>query len=125
MKNQTHLVDALTAATFLLVGTLAIAQTTPRTKTASSPSSQSSGIAVDHAGGNGVRRAIGTQHGTVQSGTTTTASPTAATTRQRKHLAGVKYADRSEPGNTGQNPLYESKDKANSKPPKGTTPSHQ
>jgi hypothetical protein len=108
MKNQMHLAHSLTAATFLLIGTLAIAQTTPRTKTASAPISQSRGIAVDHAGGNGVRRADTGKSGDnplfegsgrmdvkpgVRTGNSRTSTHATEST-QRKHLAGVKYEDR-------------------------------
>jgi hypothetical protein len=100
MKNRLYARIGFAAGAFLLIGTLALAKSTPRSKTghvnnASSKqpagtqnqTGQAKGIAVDHAGGNGVRR-----------------------------------MDR---GNTGNHPLNESKDKAASKPVAGASTTSQ
>ncbi len=107
MKLSTYLGPCLTAGTFLLAGTLALAQTSSAARgahprdTASgqssgrlAQSSQVSGIAVDHAGGNGVARMAGAHN--------SSSNPQAA-----------------QNNNSGENPLYESKDKANLKPKAG------
>jgi hypothetical protein len=97
MKIQMHLAHSLAAAAFLLVGPLALAQTSAQTKTASTASTQPRG----------------NNTGTVPSGATHAAA--AASARPKKHLAGVKYQDRTTNGTVGSNPLYKPTDSANLK----------
>ncbi|MEO7144131.1 MAG: hypothetical protein ABI165_11600 [Bryobacteraceae bacterium] len=107
MKLSTYLGACLTAGTFLLAGTLALAQTSsaargahPRDAASGQSSgrmaqpSQASGIAIDHAGGNGVARMAGTHN--------SSSNPQAA-----------------QNNNSGENPLYEPKNNANLKPKAG------
>jgi hypothetical protein len=96
MKIQMHLAHSLAAAALLLIGPLALAQTA-QTKTASTSNTQPRG----------------NNTGTVPSDATPAAA--AASARPKKHLAGVKYQDRTTNGTVGSNPLYKPSDSANLK----------
>jgi hypothetical protein len=157
MKKHPHLGTGLTAGTFFLIGTLAVAQA-PKSKTVQpreASSGQAAGMAVDHAGDNtGATNAQGA-----------TAGPSAPDAAQRKsgsiivldregaaqrkngsiiHADFPRSADRSsahateslspsnkagtgenplykDGGKSGNNPLYEGKDAANSKPGTGAS----
>lgn len=60
-------------------------------------------LAVDHAGGNGVRRMDGGQNASGPAAESGISSGSSATARTKKHLAGVKYQDRTSEGG-GNNP---------------------
>lgn len=103
MKKCAYAVSSFAAGAVLLIATLCIAQTatsgTPKAASAAGgqfsaanhPSGRKSDIAVDHAGGNGVRRMAGHK--------STSTSPLYESNKS-----------------TGVNPLYESKDKTAPKP---------
>jgi hypothetical protein len=162
MKKHPH----PTAGTFFLIGTLAVAQA-PKSKIVQpreASSGQAAGMAVDHAGGNGVRRMAGDNTGATNA-QGATAGPSAPDAAQRKsgsiivldregaaqrkngsiiHADFPRSADRSsahateslspsnkagtsenplykDGGKSGNNPLYEGKDAANSKPGTGAS----
>ena len=167
MKKHPHLGTGLTAGTFFLIGTLAVAQA-PKSKTVQpreASSGQAAGMAVDHAGGNGVRRMADDHTGATnaQSATAGQSAPDAVQRKsgsiivldregaaaQRKdgsivHADFPRSADRNsahateslspsnkagtaenplykDGGKSGNNPLYEGKDAANSKPGTGAS----
>ena len=132
MKNSLNCNRRWMAVAFLLAGTLAVAQTTPVSKKTSprngntgepagrqDPSRHVSAIAVDHAGGNGVRRMDG---GGAGSGAQPAAGgkSTGGNSANKVHAASKAAKNGPEAPRGGVNPLYESKDKADLKPTSGT-----
>jgi hypothetical protein len=115
MKRQSHFISSLAAGGFLLAGISATAQATSGTKPLSphsgaSSSHRASEIAVDHAGGNGVRRAAGNSGGNKKSGESERMKQSPSV-----HQPSGNTQTR-EDTKSGDNPMYESKDKANLKP---------
>lgn len=111
MKKYAYAGSCFAAGAVLLVATLCAAQTTTKsgkaasgqTSTANHQSTQKS-IAVDHAGGNGVRRADGGTHtGPASTGTNPLYEPNDKAASNPMHESN---------GASGVNPLYEPKDKA-------------
>lgn len=120
MKKHVYRISSFAAGVVLLIATPCIAQTTTSTtKPASAATAQTStanhqsgpkpGIAVDHAGGNGVQRADGPG----STGTNPLYEP---------HDKAASNPMHKPKGTAGTNPLYEPKDKtASSAHPKKPT----
>ncbi len=133
MKNLLSARIGCAIGTFLLIGTLALAQTKPTPKTApqakaaghppaetQNPSAHANSLAVDHAGGNGVRRMDGGKSGVnplFESKDKSVAKPTAPASATPPSKATEDMTTRYRPGNNKTTTINPAKPQSGKTPP--------